>query len=331
MKGLILVLIPFLTPAGNLQERTGVIAEVNGEVITRRDLEKGLRLDPRYLELRRSYQGQALQRRAGKIMKQTLDRLVERKLIKQEIKKQGITLDRADETEVERLHKRTIERFGSEENYRKALGQSGLTVDDELEQIRLQLLLEKLRRQAMGPEHFIRPEEIRDFYRLLEEEIASKGSLKDEKADFCRKGSLRVRQIKLAGDDLELARRIRAEAIAGKDFGELAMAHSKGPHREDGGLWAFEGDEAPFTSKRADAISILQAGEVTPVIEERDHYYILKLESRERTHLKSFDQVQEKIHQSLSIKKRIVRHREWFEDLVDKAHIVYHPLDEASQ
>lgn len=330
MKGLISLLVPLLIVSpGPAQQRAGTIAEVNGEVITRLDLRRLLRGHMEYQEILRSYSGEALRRRAAGIEREVLEILVQKKLLQQEIRKKGLTIDAADEAEVDRIHRLSISRFGSEEEYRKALEMSGLTVEDEKKEIRFKVLVDKLRRQALGPEPFVTPAEIRTFYQERSEEISERGALDDDLVHFCIKGSLKVRQIRLPGSTEEAAREIREAVLGGADFADLARDHemSNGPRKEEGGLWVFEGTEASFTTKRADAVRDLQPGGISPVIQDRGYLYILKLESREPTRMKPFDEIREDVRRIMARRKRQVQQDEWFGGLLKKAHIRYYGAD----
>lgn len=308
-----------------------MIAEVNGEVITRHDLDTHLRRYTNYRDLERSFQGPALERKSREIRRQVLESLIQHKLVEQEVRKKGITLDRADEAKVERLHQSSItEQFGSEETYWKVLRSRGITMEEELKKIRLQILMEKLQRQTFGGDQFVRPGEIRDYYQRMAEEIAESGTLPDELADFCLKGSLDIRQLRLPGDGEEAIRKTREQVLRGEDFAEIIRSHplSNGPRREEGGLWSFEGTEAAFTAKRAAAIRELQLREISQVIQDRDYLYLLMVERRETARLKPFDEVQGVIHQALSRRKLDARQKEWFRGLVERAHIVHYLLEE---
>ena len=318
MKSLVL-LLALLAPA---QDKAGAVAVVNGDVITRWDLERILRAHPGYRELQRSYQGETFRRQALPLEKEVLGILIQQKLIEQQISKQKVTLERGDEAEVERVHRLSIAKYGSEEMYRMALQQSGMTVEDDIEGIKLKVLLDKLLREEFGPEPFVSPKEIREAYSKFGEEVAEKGYLDGMLGELCVKGSLKVRQIKLPSDARAEAEAIHAKAAAGEEFGALATAHSKGPRADRGGLWEFEGPDAPFTQRRAEAIRALQPGGVSPLVEDRGAIYIIKLEERSRPRLKPYVEVRQVLHRVIAAQKRGAERQKWFKDLLNSAHVV---------
>ncbi|MCZ6689029.1 MAG: peptidyl-prolyl cis-trans isomerase [Planctomycetota bacterium] len=322
-----LCLTLLVAPAGWAQEKTGVIAEVNGEVITHHDLLVMLRKEPRYVQIARSYQGKALQDRTVQIRRDTLVYLIEMKLVVQEARKLQITLDEDDEARIDQEWREQIERAGSEENFRRLLEGWDTTEEEWREHRRISYLGERVRGRMMGGDRFIRPQDIRDQYKRMQDEFERNGDLKDIESEFFTKGSLRVRQIRIPGSEKERAEKIRQQAASGEDFAELARSHSNGPHRDDGGLWTFEGTEAPFTSRRSSVIDAMKEGEVSQVIEDRSYLYILILESRVSARLMPFLEVRERIHRILQYRQRVEQRKVWVQKLKEKAHIVYHGME----
>ncbi|MCZ6602298.1 MAG: SurA N-terminal domain-containing protein, partial [Planctomycetota bacterium] len=203
-----LCLTLLVTPAGWTQEKTGVIAEVNGEVITHHDLMVMLRKEPRYVQIARSYQGKALHDRTVKIRQATLVYLIERKLVVQKARKLEITLDEDDEARIDQEWREQIERAGSEENFRRLLEGAEMTEEEWREHRRISYLGERVRGRMMGGDRFIRPQDIRDQYKRMQDEFERNGDLKDIESEFFTKGSLRVRQIRIPGSEKERAEKI---------------------------------------------------------------------------------------------------------------------------
>lgn len=118
----------------------------------------------------------------------------------------------------------------------------------------------------------------------------------------------RNRELELDGpDDAErLAREIRAEAVSGKvDFEALARLTNEPSLKDTGGLVGTDDGWLPrgsYVSEKVEAaVWGLRPGQVTEVVEDREAFYVAKLEERQDATEKPFEDitVQEQIHNTL--------------------------------
>jgi len=88
-----------------------------------------------------------------------------------------------------------------------------------------------------------------------------------------------------------------------KDFSSLASQYSEGPEKEhQGDLGTFKKGE--MAKNLEQEVEKLKTGEVTPWLEIRDGWYILKLEEKKETRLKPFEEVKKNIEEKLFNEKR---------------------------
>jgi len=132
----IAVAVPMLLLTACNAQGKDIVAEVNGEVITK---------DEFYQELLKA---------GGK---QLLDRLIEQKLIQQAAKEKGVTV--SDQQVQEKLDEMK-EQFGGEASFQLYMAQFGITEDLLKQDIRNQLLVEGI----LGPEIEISEEEMKSYF-----------------------------------------------------------------------------------------------------------------------------------------------------------------------
>ena len=120
------------------------VAIVNGEEITREELD--WRLENIY-------------------GRDTLDRMIEERLVKQEGVKQGVKVE-SSELEVKEKVDELIARFSSQDEFEKLLAQSNMTLRDVREQVTVKLILERLVAKKISEE------ELRDYFNQNKESSA---------------------------------------------------------------------------------------------------------------------------------------------------------------
>ena len=85
----------------------------------------------------------------------------------------------------------------------------------------------------------------------------------------------------------KLAEQIRQQAAAGKDFGELARAHSADSAAAEGGR--REISFGTFVAAFRDAVFALKPGEVSRVLEDEDSYYLFRMVERKPADAKTIN------------------------------------------
>ncbi|TEB12256.1 peptidylprolyl isomerase [Pelotomaculum propionicicum] len=290
-----------------------VVATVNGEKITREDLTK--QVD----ELKKSYEQQGIdfsgdnaQNMLQSLEKDTLDQMIDTKLLLQEAKKKGkLTKD-----QVQERVKPLKEQFPSEEEYQKFLTQVNLKEED----VACILFLQEEVTKDVAPAS---DEELKKFY-------------DDYKEQFSEPEQYQVRHILFFIDDGtkgypaqhtdEEARKLAEDVITqldqGKDFAELASQKSEdSTTKSNGGLYTFAKGET--VQEFSDAATALNEGEYTTEPVKTDYgYHVIKLEKIIPASQKPFDEVKQQIADHLSGQAKQDKFDQFIKEAKEKATIV---------
>jgi parvulin-like peptidyl-prolyl isomerase len=289
-----------LAQAGSPANAAAIVAEVNGQPITRRDLEEELALDGEWLRLQRTGAkgGEALKK---KLRERDLDLLIDDMLISQSAKKKKIVLTPEEEKEIDRrFEDRVKEDFGSMEAFAEYLQERGVSLDRQKSRFKNHFYLIKLMEaDAFKTDTFVRPADIRDYYTAHREEYREPGQVVFAHIDFMRAGH--------SADEVRTtAEQALADLKAGKPFEELARERSEGPHREEGGVMKVDG-LGSLQKELAEALRRLQPGEVSGVIETPRYLSIVRLDSAKQESYKAFEDVEPEIEQKLDEQRRMDR------------------------
>lgn len=282
-----------------------IVAEVNGEPITHRDLEEELSLDREWMQVQRGGSaGKGSEAVRKRIKERALEMLIDDILVRQAAKRKKIALSPEEEREFERrFTERIKEDWGNFEAFEEYLRDRGVPLERQKSQVRNHFIMQKLLdMQALSHDSFVRPADIRAYYAAHREEYRDPGQVVFSHID-----------IPFPRHPKEEARRTAEEVLkeiqAGKDFAEVARARSEGVHAETGGEWKVESFES-LTKELAQALRPMKPGEVSGVLELSRSFTILKLQSVQEETFKSFEAVEEEIERKLEEQKRAERHQE---------------------
>ena len=197
----------------------GIAAVVNGEVITRKQVESRLAAS---LKSGRPPTGAGRAELAGKV----LDDLIDQELINQAAKPKGVFITEADISEAVEKIKR--QNNLTEARFRASLAYSGTTLESFREGLRLELM----RGQVMGSK-------VLNKIVVTDKEVLA--YLKGEGPRLAPEGGSPLRIIVLPLDPknkaatLAEAQRIKKEIEGGLRFAEAAAKYSQGPGNDNGG------------------------------------------------------------------------------------------------
>ncbi|HET7198300.1 MAG TPA: peptidylprolyl isomerase, partial [Burkholderiales bacterium] len=270
-KSLVLLLLlaaPLAAQAQRITLVDRIVAIVNKEVITASELDEAVGMAERELQRR----GTPLPDHAV-LERQMLERLVLTKAQLQLARSSGLRIDALQlDRAVERIaesNKMTLADF------RQTLQRDGVSFDGWRQQVREQMLLERLRQREVDDKVQVSDSEL-DLY--LEQTKNQKQAVEYNLAHIL------VRVPDQASPERIQAARERAdkalaEARGGADFATVAASFSDAPDALQGGAlgWRNEGRLPElFTS----ALAQLQPGQVSPVLRSPAGFHILKLVDR---------------------------------------------------
>jgi len=282
-----------------------IVAVVNGEIITQRQLEK-----ERFLN-----QGEG-----------EIENMIDSCLLKQEAKKEGITVS----SEVVEEYLSKVKANFSETEFELILIEGKLSLAEYrgwLEGMFLQQILINQKRMQISEEIKIEEEELEDFYQKLKQYLQGEREEEEEEEikQFCYYyeeelkdiGKIKIALIVMsAKDSIPTPEDIFQLSKRGEDFSILAREFSQGPNAEQGGeLGPLKlKDLAPFLRE---AISSMKIEEIR-LIKEKDLFYIIQLKDRKELLFAQYETIIEEYLKQERVEKGL---QEWLGNLKEEAEI----------
>lgn len=308
-------------PIGPMRiEIDGYAAKVNQRVITRGEVRE--LLAPLLPELYRNFQDQELEQELEKAFSNARNQLIDRALILHAFEERGGQIpDQYVNDEIKRIIK---ERFkGDAALFEQVLSDQKKTREEYMDELREQMAVSSMVSEEVTRRARITPEQVRDEYEAHLEKYAI-----PEKVKY----SVIVLNKGTTEEDLAVklqeAESIRQRLIDGADFAETAKNVSEGSRAADGGAfpWMQPKDVRP---ELQEILSSLPAGEISEIIETDLEFYLLKVEARRLSGVKSFDEVRLSIKTMLTNKERARLHARWIDRLKATNYILIYERPDA--
>ncbi|UCD90228.1 MAG: peptidylprolyl isomerase, partial [Desulfobacterales bacterium] len=250
-----------------------------------------------------------------KVRENALNRLIEKKLTDQEIKRTKMTIGEKEiDDRIEQIKKTN---FYTDEGLRKELEKDGLSMEEYRQQIKDQILRIKLINYEVKSKIVITTEDIKSYYENHQSKYAGK-----EKYHL-RNIIMKVPPFADNDDKLEIKSKmdaVLARLNAGESFETLAMIYSESSLAAEGGdLGLFDLDSLSPQLKAA--INGMQAGEFTPVIDTDLGYQIFLVQDVVKTQGKSLEDASSEIEKILFTEVINKKFETWVDDLRKQAHI----------
>jgi len=247
-----------LGPSGAWSAEPEIVARVNGEPVTRGEMQR-LLADPlvhRQLQWELGVRGQ--DRKAWERL--AVQKLIHRQLILQEARRREVTVTREDlsqATTALRRHFKDLKSFGA---YLQARG-----LDDQSlqEMLRNDILMTRVR-DALVKEVRVTEKQVQEYY------AGHKAELKTAEA---------VRLRVIAVQDKKAADEIMAAVRKGEDFARLAQERSKGSHAAQGGDMGWVSPRT-LPSPLRETVGTLKAGETRGPLQSGTAFLLVRVEDR---------------------------------------------------
>jgi len=278
---------PDISPA-----RETILAQVNDQAITRRDLDEALAIDGQWHQALK--RGASVQDRR-ELERRTLDLLIDETLFLKECERRGLKLSPEEKKRAElKFEDLSRQIAGSVESFEEALKGQGVRIERVRQRHEATALIRNLIVAETARDTFVRPCEIVAYFDEHQDEWREKGGVQ-----------LRVLQVDKSGPgrDEARARAFAEELLAriqkGEDFAALARANSDGAQktREDGGLVNLmtKTEYTPVAHVTKD----MKEGDLSDVIEARTAFYIVRLEKVSEDRVKTIGEVEEEIRKHI--------------------------------
>ncbi|TAL26058.1 MAG: hypothetical protein EPN94_03915 [Nitrospirae bacterium] len=277
--------------------REPVVARVNGEAITQKDIKvllkhAGIKEDSKMLQSGGIH---------NTMQQELLDQLINEKLMLQAAKKEKI---RVDKKEVMNAYNNMVKAFLKEADYLQRLKQKGLSKDIVLKSIEKDLIVGKFK-DSLSRSVSVSEEELKGYY-------------DNNLRTFAVAEQMRLSIIKAT--NIEEAKRIKKEIDKGASFEEMAdkyPAGHTGPGERETGWITLD----TFPADMAKAITKIKTGTAGGPIKGREGYYIIKVMDKKEKKIRSFDEVKENIEHQLTQQKARDAFQSWLQDARKNAKI----------
>jgi peptidyl-prolyl cis-trans isomerase SurA len=297
-----------------------IIARVNNEIITKSDLDKARATAED--EAKQDCQGKCtpdqLKAEIADSQKNALRNLIDQSLLVQRGKDMGINV----ETElVRRLDQIRIQnKLDSMEDLEKAVSGQGLNWEDFKNNIRNNLLTQRVISEEVGSHISIGKEEITKYYNehksefikpeqvaLREIEVNTEGKPETDLPDLKKKAETALKRVK-----------------DGEDFGEIAKRFSDGSTAKEGGfLGVYKRGE--LSKQLEDIVFKMKKNDLTDVMDTKQGYLILQVLEHYDEGQQSLEKVENEITDHLYSQRMEPALREYLKTLREQSYVVIKP------
>lgn len=291
-----------------------IAAVVNNEPIMESEVEDVL--GPIYMNLKQEFSGEALMGQLEKTRIKILNQLIEDQLIFQEAEQRKV---KVEDQEIDEMMGDFKKQFKSEEEMQEALSFRGLTLERLRKSYSKQIAIRKMHAYEVRSKVIVSPQQVESYYEAHKDEFSEKGHW-----------LLSVITVRKKSEDVEKgtkseAERAKIESVlkeftSGKDFAELARKYSEDVHAKEGGqMGAVKMSE--FTEAVEQAISKLEIGQTTGIIETDRGFHIFRLDGKVPSKFRELNDVRDEILNKLYRKEAEEKYKSWVEELKQKAYI----------
>ncbi len=288
----------------------GIAAIVNDAIIT---YEEVLADSARAVELyERQYgrQSPVFKQKVLEAQQESMDRLVERKLILHEFKTAGYNLP---ESIIEdNIKERIRERFGDRLKLVQTLQAQGKTYEAFRQEIREQIIEGAMRAKNVSQEIIISPQKIESYYAQNQDQFKMEDQVKLR--------MIVLDKAKHGVDTTKLAGEILAKLQEGISFAEMATLYSDGSQAAEGGDWKWV-DRSVLREDLRDTAFSLKAGQRSGIVEKADACFLMLVEEARAAHVKSLTEVREQIEKTLAAQERARLQKKWISRLKSKSFV----------
>lgn len=328
MREIILLIVvmtgSLLLPVAHAQQRNevmdGIAAIVNDDIVTISQLRELTMA--RETAMREMFSGDDLVREVKKMRESALQDLIDRQLIIQEFRKKELSIP--DHVITDRVQSIIRQEFGGDRQaFVRTLQAQGYSLNRFRELEREKIIVQAMRQANAKDDFIITPKQVQAFYERNKpaystpEEIRLRMIvLREGGGDSALEGDLPGQ-----GDKRAMAQEIRDKLVNGADFSRMASMYSEDPTTaEVGGDWGWIQRET-LNEQLTRAAFALGAGQISPVVQLGDSYYILLVEERKPARVKPLAEVKEQIEMNLMQEERSKAQERWMETLRKNAFI----------
>ena len=308
---LLVFVLPARAATPNLVNGIAVI--VGDAVITYKDIQLALLEDIDRLERRYGNNPQMYNQMAAEMEKAKLEEMVENELVLQEFKRAGYVIP---ESFFQSRIDEDIRKVGDRLTLTKGLQARGITFETYRNRIRERVILQLMWREKVPQEPLISPTKIENYYVQHRDEF----KLNDQ---------VKLRMIVLTNNPnntaysaVKVAEEIVAKLDQNVPFDELARVYSQGAQAQEGGEYPWV-ERGVLNTNLAEVAFSLQPGQHSKVIPTPNGAYVLKLEDKKISYIKTLAEVRDDIEGTLRTEEIKRLKTKWINQLKSNAFIRY--------
>ena len=301
-------------PAGGDEIVERIVAVVNDDIITYLEVQE--EMSPYEAQIKAvGYDPEKEQQMLYRVRSDVVNKLVDQKITDQETKRYKITVSDEDiDSNIEQIKKNKL---WTDEDFRKALENEGMTIESYREKLKSQALRTKLLNMAVKANIVITKEDVTAYYASNIEKYQGELTYHlrniimrvSETADTNRKRAV-----------LEKMENIHAELKNGASFESLARQYSESVLAKNGGdLGVLPYKD--FSPQLKEALDGLSKGEYTAVLDTDQGYQIFYIENRLKENEMPLEEVYSEIENTLYKELSEKAFIDWLETLRESSHI----------
>ena len=286
-----------------------IVAVVNDDIITLSQFKQYH--DSVYDMLRQQFQGEELDKQYEKTKGELLNTMITDLLLLQSAKEKQYNVSEQVRNALNNIKQEN--NLDSDEQLRAALQRQGMDYDQFVKQIE-----ENMMRQAVVLSEVDRS--------IVVDEAEVVRYFREHPQEFVEPEAYKLRGIYLASEgksreQLEAKQKeISDRHAAGADFGALAGELSDSPLKENqGDLGLIE--KGHLDKTLAQAVEKLKPGEISPWVQAKNGWYLLKLEEKRDSRPRAFEEVKKDVEQKLFLEQRGKKLDDYLKQIKEKSYV----------
>lgn len=279
-----------------------ILVKVNGEIITKTDLEQRQVAVLRQRNERFDIGDAELRKQLAEITPRIIVEAVDEILLVQRARELGYGMSEDQFRSVlDNIKKEN--KIESEEQFQAALKQEGMTMADLRKALERQMLISRVQQVEVTPKIDVTEDEEKRYYETHADEFATTPNVTLREILVAVPSDGKSVNVGLDEEAKEKAEALRKRILAGENFQKLAGEMSDAPSKANGGLIGplSRQELTPELQKLLDSMKV---GDVSPILRVPAGYEILKLESSTESTRQPFEQAREQIAEKLFEAKR---------------------------
>jgi parvulin-like peptidyl-prolyl isomerase len=304
-----MLLFACVAPLHSQEVVEAIVAVVNDDIITLSEYKKNF--DAIYQMLSSQFQGEEFNARYDQLKSNLLETMITELLLLQEARKQDLDVSEQLVMYIENMKKQN--NIESDEQLIQAMQQQGINFEDWKDEQEEMLQKQAVIFMEVNRSIVIDESEMLSYYRTYPEEFT-------EAPEFRIRVIYLSNENKSEGDLQAKMKEIDTRLSNGEEMASLAGEYSEGPEKEtQGDLGTFKKGELEKNLEQA--VEALEEGQTSSWLSLSNGMYLVRVEEKKESRLKSFDEVRKDIEQKLFTEQSQVKQDEYLKELKSESYI----------